>query len=204
MTINPSGLGVHPAVEQAVRQAADALVRAGYEVEEVEPPDTDAVADLWWRLAWWEIDTLSGAGIRKFGDAGVKRSIDMYVAATPKVDLAAYMRGVAARATHLRKWLAFLERYPLILGPVSAEPPFLVDFDVQPGLDGETLRRAQRLLIAVNLLGLPAVAVPAGVANGVPVGVQLIGSPFREDLCLDAAEIVEAQRKLDTPIDPRQ
>ncbi|NWD25688.1 amidase family protein [Pseudomonas yamanorum] len=203
MTINPSRLGVHPAVEQAVRKAADALARAGYEVEEVEPPDTDAVSELWWRLAWWEFNELSGAGIRKLGDEGVKRAFEMYVKSTPKVDLQAYMRAVAARATHLRKWLQFLERYPLILGPVSAELPFPVDFDLQTGLSGETLRRAQRLLIAVNVLGLPAVAVPTGLSNGIPVGVQLIGSQFREDLCLDAAQAIEARLKLDTPIEPR-
>lgn len=203
MTVNPSQLGVHAAVGEAVRKAADALARAGYEVEEVEPPDTDAAAELWWRLAWWEINELSRAGIQKFGDEGVKRSIEMYVESAPKVDLQAYMRAVAARATHLRKWLQFLERYPLILGPVSAELPFLVDFDLQPGLSGETLRRAQRLLIAVNLLGLPSVAVPTGLSNDTPVGVQLIGSPFREDLCLDAAEVIEEQFRLDTPIDPR-
>lgn len=203
MTTNPSQLGVHPAVADAVRKAADALARAGYEVDEVEPPDTDAVAALWWRLAWWEIDELSGAGIQKLGDEGVQRAVAMYMASTPKVDLQAYMRGVAARATHLRAWLQFLERYPLILGPVSAELPLLADFDQQPGLSGETLRRAQRLLIAVNLLGLPAVAVPTGLSNGIPVGVQLIGAPFREDLCLDAAEVIEAQCKLDTPIEPQ-
>jgi len=203
MTTNPSQLGVDPAVEESVRKAAEALSRAGYEVEEVEPPDTDAVAELWWRLAWWEMNELSGEGIRKFGDEGVKRAFEMYVESTSKVDLLGYMKGVAARATHLRKWLQFLERYPLILGPVSAELPFLVDFDLQPGLSGETVRRAQRLLIAVNLLGLPSVAVPTGLSNGMPVGVQLIGSPFREDFCLDAAEVIEAQLKLDTPIDPR-
>jgi len=125
----------------------------------------------------------------------------MYVQSTPKVDLQAYMRGVAGRATHQRKWLQFLERYPLILGPVSTELPFLVDFDLQPGLCAETLRRAQRLLIAVNVLGLPAVSVPTGLANGIPVGVQLIGFPFREDLCLDAAQAIETRLKLDMPFD---
>lgn len=203
MTTNPSQLGVHPTVAKAVRKAGDALARAGYEVEEVEPPDTDGVAELWWQLAWWEINELSGAAIQKFGDEGVKRAIQIYVEATPKVDLQGYMKGVAARATHLRKWQQFLEHYPLVLGPVSTELPFLVDFDRQPGLTGETLRRAQRLLIAVNLLGLPAVAVPTGLADGIPVGVQLIGSHFREDLCLDAAEVIETELKLATPIDPR-
>jgi amidase len=203
MTTNPSRLGVHPAVEDAVRKAADALAQAGYEVEEVEPPDTDAVAELWWHLAWWEFNELSGPGIRKFGDEGVKRAFELYVKSTPTADLQGYMRAVAARATHLRKWLLFLERYPLILGPVSTELPFLVDFDLQPEMTGEKLRQAQRLLIAVNLLGLPAVAVPTGLSNGIPVGVQLIGSPFREDHCLDAAQAIEARLALDTPLDPR-
>ena len=162
------------------------------------------MAELWWRLAWWEFNELSGVAIHKFGDEGVKQAFEMYVDSTPKVDLQGYMRGVAARATHQRKWLQFLERYPLVLGPVSADLPYSVDFDLQSGLSGETVRQAQRLLIAVNLLGLPAVSVPTGLANGLPVGVQLIGSPFREDLCLDAAQAIEARLKLDIPLDPCQ
>ncbi|XBS68773.1 amidase family protein [Acerihabitans sp. KWT182] len=204
MTVNPSRLGVHPAVAAAIRKAADALARAGYEVDEVEPPETDAVAELWWRLAWWEVGALSGAGIRKFGDEGVKRAVEIYLESTSKGDLQAYMKGVAARATHVRRWLQFLERYPLVLGPVSTELPFLVDFDCQGGLTGEALRKAQRLLIAVNLLGLPAAAVPTGLSDGIPVGVQIIGSPFREDLCLDAAEVIEADVGFSIPIDPRR
>jgi amidase len=202
MTTNPSQIGVHSVVEEAVRRAGDALARAGYHVEEVEPPDTDAAAELWWRLAWWEINELSGTAIRTFGDEAVKRSFQMYMESTTKIDLVAYTRGIAYRATLMRDWLQFLKRYPLILGPVSTELPLLADFDLQPETTGETIRRAQRLLIAVNLLGLPAVAVPTGLSNGLPVGVQLIGSQFREDLCLDAAEVIEAQLAIDTPIEP--
>jgi Asp-tRNA(Asn)/Glu-tRNA(Gln) amidotransferase A subunit family amidase len=44
-------------------------------------------------------------------------------------------------------------------------------------------------------------AVPTGPSNGIPLGVQIIGSRYREDLCLDAAETIEAQCGLDTPID---
>ncbi|UTD28667.1 amidase family protein [Bradyrhizobium sp. WD16] len=203
MTSDPSGIGVDPAVDKAVRQAGKALERAGYQVEEVEPPNTAAVADLWWQLAWWETKEMSEPFIRSVGDQGVKRALDMYLASAPKVDLQAYMRGVAARATHIRSWLQFLEQYPLILGPVSTELPFLADFDLHPDMTGEKIKHAQRLMIAVNLLGLPAVAVPTGLASGLPVGVQLIGSRFREDLCLDAAEAIEAQLRVETPIEPK-
>jgi amidase len=44
-------------------------------------------------------------------------------------------------------------------------------------------------------------AVPTGLSNGIPLGVQVIASRYREDLCLDAAETIEAQCGLDTPID---
>ena len=43
--------------------------------------------------------------------------------------------------------------------------------------------RSFRLTGLVNLLGLPAAAVPVGVARGLPQGVQIIGDRYREDLC---------------------
>jgi len=52
------------------------------------------------------------------------------------------------------------------------------------------------------VLELPGVAVPTGVRNNVPLVVQLVASRFREDLCLDAAEIIESRAGLLTPIDP--
>lgn len=52
----------------------------------------------------------------------------------------------------------------------------------------------------MNLLGLPAVAVPVEVTDGLPQGVQVIGPRFHEDLCLAAAGVVGARL---TPISPR-
>jgi amidase len=60
-----------------------------------------------------------------------------------------------------------------------------------------------RMAIAVNALGLPAVAVPVGVAGGLPQVVQVIGPRFREDLCLDAAAALEEALGVLTPIGPR-
>jgi amidase len=59
-----------------------------------------------------------------------------------------------------------------------------------------------RLVLCVSLLGLPAVVVPVGVARGIPVGVQVIGPMYREDLCLDAAEVIERTLGTVTPIEP--
>jgi amidase len=43
------------------------------------------------------------------------------------------------------------------------------------------------------VLGLPVAVVPAGLIDGQPVGVQLIASRYREDICLDAAQAIEAR-----------
>jgi amidase len=61
---------------------------------------------------------------------------------------------------------------------------------------------AQAPQFAVPVLGLPAVCAPMGRVNGLPVGVQLIGPRFREDLLLDAAHVLEARQPPVRPIDP--
>jgi amidase len=61
----------------------------------------------------------------------------------------------------------------------------------------------QRFILLANLLGLPAAVVPVGVADGLPAAVQLIGPRFGEQLCLAAAELIEAAHPPITPIDPR-
>jgi amidase len=62
---------------------------------------------------------------------------------------------------------------------------------------------AARLMVTVNLLGLPAVVSPVGVTDGLPQAVQLIGARYREDLCLDAAQVLEDRFGILTPLAPR-
>ncbi len=52
------------------------------------------------------------------------------------------------------------------------------------------------------LIELPSVAAPVQVVNGLPQGVQLIGWRYHEDPCFDAAEIIEQQQGVFTPIEP--
>ncbi|MDE2281397.1 MAG: hypothetical protein KGJ92_01330, partial [Actinomycetales bacterium] len=60
-----------------------------------------------------------------------------------------------------------------------------------------------RFVLPANLMGLPAACVPTGVADGLPTGAQIIGTMYRDDLCLDAAEAIERAIGVLTPIDPR-
>ncbi|MFN4088690.1 MAG: amidase family protein [Alphaproteobacteria bacterium] len=124
------------------------------------------------------------------------------IGAVAPLDLDGYMTALAERSRHVRAWALFLERYPIVLTPVSAEPPFAIGFDTDSAESMERTIVAQRVQTAVPLIGMPAASVPVGHVGGLPLGVHLIGPRFREDLVLDAAEVIEARHGLATPIDP--
>lgn len=202
LVVDPGKGGVDPAVASAVRRAGDALADAGYAVEEAEPPMLNEAAELWRLLVLNEVRHLSAAQMRELGGEQLTRAVDLQLEIVPEIDLVTYMKKLGQRARHLREWMLFFERYPIVVGPVSTEPPFVVGFDTADTKRMREVLHAQRLLVAVNHLGLPGVAVPSGAKDGIPLGVQVIAGRYREDLALDAAEVIDARHGLATPIDP--
>jgi amidase len=61
---------------------------------------------------------------------------------------------------------------------------------------------SQFLLRATPVLGLPALTVSTGLVGDASVGVQILAARYREDLCLNAGEAIEAQGTPPSPIDP--
>lgn len=202
------GFHVHAAVADAVRKAGQALNDAGYIVEEVAPPSIQDASELWIRLVSADINAMLWPTIQKYGDTKGARAIALWQEALPLIGMADYIKGLAEVTRHRREWSIFMQNYPLILGPNCGDLPFEIGFDSTDVERTRHVLRAQALMVAVNLLGLPSAAVPVGTVQadgapkGLPVGVQLIADRFREDLALDAAEIVEARHGLRTPIDP--
>jgi len=201
---DPAGLGVAPSVAAAVQQAAAWLAEAGYAVEVREPPELTAAVETWNAILANEIRTTMLPLIEKFGDRAVQRMARFFDGLAPDLDRAEFSRALARRSTLLRAWMMFFEECPLVLMPVSCAPPFPVAADQGDDAALHRLITAQRPQFPPAVLGLPAISVPTGVVDGLPMGVQLIAGRFREDLCLDAAEIIEAQAPMPTPIDPRQ
>ncbi|MBR0681863.1 amidase family protein [Roseomonas eburnea] len=207
LACDPAGTGVHPAVADAVRQAGRILEAAGYVVEEVSPPGFADCARDWDALSHGEAGIFMKENFEKYGDEGAQATYRYMMAHTPAHGLEGFLRTLARRTTHQRAWAAFLAERPLVLCPTSGALPFPQGLDVagQQGFDG--VYRAQQVLLATPLLGLPSVSVPTGTAteDGVelPVGVQIIAPRWREDLALDAAEVIEAACAMPTPIDPR-
>jgi len=181
----------HPAIDQALDQARAALADAGYQVVEVAAPMSrelarDALASLFGEAKVMMLDD-----VRKHGSATINGIFDDYFEAYPPYEGKELLLGMARRAHYVREWQLFLQDHPLVLTPFLPTPTFAWDRDAQ-GVDG--VREVLGSAIwswTMNYMGLPAGNVPANYNDGLPVGVQIIGRRFREDLILDACEAIE-------------
>jgi amidase len=200
LVVDPAGQGTAKQVQDGVWKAASALDDAGYAVDEVEPPSIDTAAKIAldmltpdWRAGWqfmssWPPDTkrVLSALIEVAGDPDPVRAVLSYM----------------IRQSLLRAWGEFQEEHPLIVTPIFTDVPFEAGKGLTTGEVAEIVR-GLRMTIAINALGLPAVALPVGIGDGLPQAVQVIGPRYREDLCLDAAAALEDRVGIITPIDPR-
>lgn len=199
----PEGAVVHPAVSDAVRYAGQCLEAAGCVVEEVEPPRLTAIGDLWAKLAMPDVMAMLQPLIDEKGDEGVRRAIALWNEALPRYSAADALAALAERAVALRDWQLFLENYPVILMPVSYDLPFAVGFDLKDVAETRRVLAAQSPLMSISVLGLPSLAVPTGLADGVPTGVQIIAGRYREDILFDIGDIIEQHGRPATPIEPQ-
>jgi amidase len=172
-------------------------------VEEVDPPGFAEAARDWDTLSHGEAGLFMRDAFATHGDDGAQATFRHMLAQAPAPGMEDWLRTAARRTTHQRAWAAFMAERPLVLCPTSAEPPFPQGLDVAGREGFDRVYRAQQVLLATPLLGLPSVAVPTGLAEGLPMGVQVIAPRWREDLALDAAECIEAACPMPTPIDPR-
>jgi amidase len=190
-------------VEAALRDAARRLSDAGWSVEEIgDTPSLHEAAELQERL--WLGDgfaTLADAAARE-GDPGALAVVAAFRAKAETLPADMVSRTLVRRATLTREWGLFLEKYPVLLLPVSAELPFPDGLDLEGEAGFERVWRAQLPQRALPVMGLPCLTVATGLVGAVPVGVQVVAGRFREDLCLRAGEAIEAGGVPPAPIDP--
>jgi amidase len=183
-----------PAIAVGLSRVVTALTASGYEVIEADLPRLEEAARLWLDLVGFEFRLGALQRLRSEGSEGTRRSAEALFGLARPLDGAAYAAALAQRHTLAAEYSDLLSRYPLILAPVSTQPPWPVGHD----LGGEDALRAQwwgyRLTVATACLGLPAVSVPAGfTADDHPIGVQLVAAHWHEDALLAATVAVEAQ-----------
>jgi amidase len=200
---SPSGGSTDPVVAEGVRVAGRALEKAGYEVEEIEPP---MVFEAY--LAWAELQVMSmkvSAPLLDvlLGEEG-KRFLELTDSEWPPFTTESLFAMHQSRWRVAAEWRRFMTDFPLVVGPTWTQQPFKLGHDIIDAQSAMYVVEAVRFTLPANVLGLPAVCVPTGVVNGLPTGAQIIGDLLREDLCLDAAQVVEEAVGVLTPIDPRE
>jgi amidase len=188
---------VNEETKAAVQAAARALADAGLVVEERRPPGVERGPELWPRLfarAAANQLRLAYEGREEAAGADARFLLSASAAAAPQeLDdfLAAWDERDCLRAELLR----WMKETPLIVAPVGSVEAFEHGAR-KVSVDGEAVSvfRAFGYAQTFNVFGLPAVCVPAGRTRaGLPIGVQLIGRPFAEEMVLAAAALLEAQ-----------
>lgn len=196
-TRDGAGFDMHPDVEAALLAASDALTDAGYQVVETAVPLIRESATDGFRALMGEVKALMGPDIDTKGSDTLKAIFAEYYRQFPPFEGTNLLLAMARRSHYARAWSLFLQDYPLVLTPFQQQPFYRPLRDTE-GADGvrEVLGSAL-YSFSMNFMGLPAGCVPARLARlpqgEQPIGVQIVGRRWREDLIVDAMAAVEAR-----------
>lgn len=190
--------GIAPVTEEtarAVATAAKALSDAGLMCEERRPPHVERGNEMWLKL----FSRASVVQLRKVyaGRECEGGSFVSWRLATadnnPPPTLDEYIAGWMERDRLREELVEWMQTTPIIVAPVGATPAYAHD-TLKVTVNGVTMGTFKAFSYAqtFNVFDLPVVTVPAGRSNdGLPIGVQIVGRPFAEEMILAAAEIVE-------------
>ena len=195
----PPGGATHPEIAAAVRQAADILSDAGHRLIEATPPSYEEALEIWAALLQADI-TVTRSLLDLILGEDARTILDSLGAMTPPstVEMSAHVQGTRFRL--MREWSYFFADHPVLLSPTWALPAFEHGADL---VDAETvLRDTLRPVLPANLLSLPSAVVPCGTADGLPVGVQVMGDRFTDLRCLAVAAQIQAAVGAPVPVDP--
>ncbi len=205
--------GLGPGVREAVEEAIATFERNGARVDRsVTLPSSDAALAVYYIIAPSEAsanlarydgvkygfsvtdgtsveEEMSQTRGRGFG-AEVKRRIMLgtYALSAGYYD-AYYLKAQKVRTLIRREFAAALTDHDLLLTPTAPTTAFRIGEKID---DPYEMYLNDLFTIPVNIAGNPGISVPCGFAEGLPVGLQLIGRPFEEGTLLRAAAAYEA------------
>jgi aspartyl-tRNA(Asn)/glutamyl-tRNA(Gln) amidotransferase subunit A len=204
--------GLDPEVEHAVREAIGVLEELGGEVEEVTLPTTDAAVATYYLIATAEASSNLARydGVRYGLRAKQSRDLlDLYMKTRqegfgPEVKRrimlgtyalsagyyeAYYGKAQAVRTLIRRDFESVFERVDVLVTPVMPTPAFKLGEKIQDPLQ---MYLSDIYTISANLAGIPAISIPCGFSSaGLPIGLQILGRPFQEDIVLRVAHAYE-------------
>ena len=184
LLIGTAFAGADPACQDACRRAAKALENAGHEIQEIKwdpEPVTEGYAVVRRAsMASFPADLSTfGPGIRKLAEEGRSLTAMDYFHAFE----------LATNAANRALAVPLQTRYDFLLTPTLGLPPMPIE-KVPPFLGEEWARHVQ-FVLPVTFARSPAISIPAGLHEGLPIGVQLVGQFSQEYDLLDFAEQLE-------------
>jgi aspartyl-tRNA(Asn)/glutamyl-tRNA(Gln) amidotransferase subunit A len=205
------GQGVDPAVKDKIMEALSVLEGLGAVWEEVSMPHTEYAVATYYLLASSEassnlarfdgvrygvrsdnarnlLDVYQMSRSEGFGPE-VKRRIMLgtYALSSGYYD-AYYLKAQKARTLIKQDFDQVLAKYDVIIGPTAPTTAFKIG---EQSNDPLTMYLNDILTIPVNLAGVPAISVPCGFVDGLPVGLQIIGKALDESTILRVAHAFE-------------
>lgn len=186
---------VHPEVAAAVQAAAQQLQDLGADVEQVDPGFEDPLeitTGLWFLGAWSVWNTLDATqqavtdpDFRAEAEIGAKLT-------TLQIQQLNLRRG--ALGTQMRQ---FMERYDLLVTPTVSVPAFEARPAGHTPMDPQAMLGWTPFSYPFNLTQQPACTIPCGMtADGLPIGLQIVGPMFGDALVLRAARAYESARPI--------
>jgi Asp-tRNA(Asn)/Glu-tRNA(Gln) amidotransferase A subunit family amidase len=188
--------GQHPVSSEtraAVRSAAEWLARSGYEVEGFRPTGLDRARELW-DTFFCEVglmvlkDPLKGAEL----ELSILKAF-LARGARPPLSAMGLTEAWIDRDNLRAQVVKQMATHRILICPVSSATAFRHGERTWT-IDGQSVGYLEAMVYTqwFNILGNPAVVVPVGrSAEGLPIGVQVIGRPFEEELVLSVAAAIE-------------
>jgi Asp-tRNA(Asn)/Glu-tRNA(Gln) amidotransferase A subunit family amidase len=185
---------VSPETRAAIHTAAGALERAGLAVETVRPEGLEEAGELW-RTLFCEAGAMLVGGVAAGCESELSPMLKRFLAtfpADPPMTGERLLSVLINRDLLRARFLQQMELWPVLLAPVSTGPAFRHGAGGWTTSDPVNYLDTMRFSQWFNLLGLPAVVVPvAQSGEGLPIGVQVIGRPYEEEVVLDVALVIE-------------
>jgi amidase len=202
-TVAPERMPVADEVKSAVIDAAHRLETEGWVVEEVSCPPMRKAADINAQLWMAEMRYAAQDMMAREAEADSLFIFQQMTNRSSEINVDDLLDALQSRATLVREWQMFLQKYPVLICPVSGQLPFAQQQDVSSAEAFEAIMESQLPQLALPTLGLPGLTVSTSLVGKTPVGVQLIGGRYREDILFAAGAAIEQRGTPPSPVDPQ-